>query len=139
MGMVGPAVGGRADGGKESRGADGAGASAICMHVSVFWAALHASGAAAQPELTPPLHRSVNLMCSCLQLRLPIHMMAREFQLPCLSTIPASIPSLHCAHTLCSLSPHEATLMGGTTSLSGTGVSVEHMLWTTAMRCASIT
>ena len=37
--------------------------------ISAFWAALHASGAAAWPELTPLLYRLVNLMHAHLQLR----------------------------------------------------------------------
>jgi hypothetical protein len=45
-------------------------------HISVFLAALRASGAADQPELMPPLYRSVNFMQACLQFRLLIHSVA---------------------------------------------------------------
>lgn len=46
------------------------------VHVSVFLAALCASGAAVQPELTPLLYGSVNLARACLQLRSPMHAVA---------------------------------------------------------------
>ena len=81
-------VGGRADGGKESRGADGAWAglfrncegpallAAARAHVSVFRLTLCASGAAAWLELMPPLYGSINLTRACLRLRLPIRAVA---------------------------------------------------------------
>ena len=56
--MAGPAVGGRA-----------MAAAAARARVSAFWAALRVSGAAARPELTPPLYGSVNLMRARLRLR----------------------------------------------------------------------
>ena len=89
-GTAGHMVGGRADGSEESEGADGAAGlfrnfegpmpftlAAAHVHISAFWAALHASGAAAWLELTPPLYGSVNLMHACLQLRFPIQAVAR--------------------------------------------------------------
>jgi hypothetical protein len=46
------------------------------LHISVFLAALRASGAAAWPELMLPLYRSMNFMQACLQFRLPIRSVA---------------------------------------------------------------
>ena len=68
-------------GAEVGRGADelgveeeGWGMAAVAARVraSVFCAALRASGRAFRPDLTPPLYRSVNLTCGCLQLMLPI-------------------------------------------------------------------
>jgi hypothetical protein len=52
-------------------------AAALCTRVSVFLAALCASGTVAQPELTPPLYGSVNLTRARLRLSSPMRAVAR--------------------------------------------------------------